>query len=526
MSSRRRQPTDPLNRKTDPAIQSEFDKKIFGEIADVDAGMQTVYPTSIYEIFPDPKQPRRLLPGVLRYDRPIEDVLDDWFQMAEDEAGRTIPLAELLTGEATMRSQDNDAHDAGHVEAAFMKLVDLAATIRRDGGLINPVTIYRSGTVYQLETGERRWLAHHLLVYALVEPQWQKISAREVTAPSIWRQAHENTARDDLNAISLARQLALLVMDIYMDKGVDFHPYEVFGHDRHFYAQVADGNEFPIPTQDGEQVVAAMGVPSMMRVRQFRSLLRLPDNTWASADAANETEGDLRKYLKAERDSQTSVTQVTHHSNIQALESPAGDEEVEQPSSESETPNDEGALALPRKLFDWAYRFSAAALHEHTTWFSANNAGTPPEALNRYVEQGYLEARKADVNLDRHVVFYRITPIVCTALGYEPLEYSFGANPNHLPPGADRPGFTGSQSQPRSGGDVHAGTGNQSGAVTRRVTKPLFDQADRVAITTAMNLTDKRLDTADGMQDAINTLQRSIGAQQKKLDMLLLRQHA
>lgn len=491
-------------------------------------------PISIHEITPDPKQPRRLLPASLRYDRPVAEVLGDWADMAAAESGHIIPVVRIFRGEETERIQESDTREPGHIEASFMKLVNLAATIRRDGGLINPITVCRNPSpspspnsgrgVYQLETGERRWLAHHLLQEALGEPQWHRISAREVAAPSIWRQAHENSARDDLNAISLARQLALLVMDIYMENGVDFYPYETFQHDRHFYAQVADGFQFPVAYGDRERIIAAMGKSNVSQVNQFRALLRLPDDVWQSADDSNTPEGDLRKYLKAEREAQ-SITQVRDHSSVQAQESATETNEPEAaspPDGSSSVP----PVTLPQKLFDWAYRFSAAALTEDTTWFSSNNAGTPPEVLNRFIERGYLEGRKPIINEHRHVAFYRITPMAWDAMGYEPLSFVFNTVPNNLPPGANRPGFTGNLTPPRSGGEVHAGTAGNSGSPPRRVTKQLFDQADRVAITAAMNLTDRRLDTADGLQDAIKLLQRSIAAQQRILDELLLRKRA
>lgn len=536
MSNRRsRHEKNPLKRQGDGGGQSEWDKATYNSISQVDEGMQTIFPISIYEIFPDPKQPRRLLPGWLRYDRSIEDVLDDWFQMAEDEAGRTIPLAELLTGEATMRSQDNDAHNAGHIEASFMKLVDLAATIRRDGGLINPVTIYRRGTVYQLETGERRWLAHHLLSFALVEERWQKISTREVTTPSIWRQAHENTARDDLNAISLARQLALLVMDIYQAQGVEFHPYEVFGHDRHFYAQVADGFEFPVAYGDRERIIAAMGKSNVSQVNQYRALLRLPDEVWESADAENTAEKPLREFLKTTRDEtplpatsvvieqeSESITPVRDHSSVQAQESDA--QGVEGDPVEEAVEN--GLPAHIVNLLYWAYKRAASALSEDEKWFSADNVTRSVDRLNQLIDDGLLEGRRPILNRFSNAAFYRISAAGCQSIGQEALVDVYGNQLNHLPPGADQPALNDSLTRPVSGGEVHAGTGSNAGSPPRRVTKQLFDNADRIAITTAANLTDKRLDTADGLQDAITTLQRSITAQQQKLDMLLLRKRA
>jgi hypothetical protein len=504
---------DPNAQMVDEGSVQDADAAIFGSLRGIESGRLVAKPISIYEIFPDPKQPRRLLPGWLRYDRPIEDILNDWWAMANDEAGYAIPLAELLTGEETFRSQDIDTPDPRPIEAAFTKLVNLAATIRRDGGLINPVTVYKTGTVYQLETGERRWLAHHLLSFALVEERWQKISARLVDSPSIWRQAHENTARDDLNAISLARQLALLVMDIYMEKGVDFHPYEVFGHDRHFYAQVADGTSFPIPYGDAERVVAAMGVKSAMQVRHYRALLRLPDDIWQMGDDDNRKEGALREFLKEERETQTPVTVVTHLSSVQAQES---EQAVE--SDEAAVTDDAEVAALPKPIAQvlyWAYRRTSPATYDAATWFSAQNVGSAPESLNRMIERGYLEGRKPATNTDRNLAHYRITPEGCRAIGEQPLDFSFMGDRQPTTP-------------PVSESVARSGVTGQSIERERRTSpvKPLLQGHDRMLVEAALNATDARLDEHDGLQDAINTLGRSIRVQQQKLDELLLRQRA
>lgn len=492
-------------------------------------------PISIHEILPDPKQPRRLLPGALRYDRPLGDVLGDWMYMAEDESGRGIPFRELLRSEITSRSEDDqDEREMGPIETGFMKLLNLAATIRRDGGLINPVTIYRAGDGYRLETGERRWLAHHLLAVSLDEPQWVRMSAREVAAPSIWRQAHENTARDDLNAISLARQLALLVMDIYMEKGAVFEPYEHFGFDRHFYAQVADGFEFPVAYGDRERIIAAMGKSNVSQVNQYRALLRLPDSTWESADNENWTEGALREKLQEQREIERQVTEpeiqqvaesittVRDHSSVQAQESDVAEIEGE-PAEEAD------ANALPDHIYNLlfhVYQRAAAALSEDGTWFSADNVTRSVDRLNQLIDDGLLEGRRPIQNRFSNTAYYRISRAGCEAIGKEELVYVYGSQLNHLPPGVDQSALNDSLTRPRSGGEVHAGTGSNTGSSPRRVTKQLFDHTERLDITTAMNLTDKWLDTDDGLKDAINALQMSIAAQQRKLDMLLLRKRA
>ena len=175
------------------------------------------------------------------------------------------------------------------------------ASIRRDG-LTNPISVVRRGNNYELETGERRWLAYHLLHWKFGENDllpnnkqrnWSRIPARIVKEVDIWRQASENNARDNLNAISKARQLALLLMDLHGWE--HFSTFNEFENEQDFYSQVADGNEWRIPRGHGEVLLNAMGLSDASQLRQYRALLRLPLADWRKADDENLTEGELRK---------------------------------------------------------------------------------------------------------------------------------------------------------------------------------------------------------------------------------------
>lgn len=486
-------------------------------------------PISIHEILPDPQQPRRLLPSALRYehDRPIGDVLGDWMQMARAESGRDIPYRQLLLGEITARSEDDaDEREMGPIEFGFMKLLNLAATIRRDGGLINPATIYRAGEGYRLETGERRWLAHHLLQAALGEPEWHRISAREVEAPSIWRQAHENNARDNLNAISRARQLALLVMDIYRNTGVTFEPYEHFGFDRHFYAQVADGFAYPVAYGDRERIIAAMGKSNVSQVNQFRALLRLPDNLWQAADDENWPEKKLRETLQSIRENERQSPPPVIEQASESITGVIDHSSIGEPEAQPEAADDDGLPTHIYNLLFWAYQRAAAALSEGATWFSADNASRSVDRLNDLVNRGLLEGRTAVPNSHTNAAYYRISAEGCKAIEREPLTYEFRNVPTHLPPGANQPALNDNRTRPVSGGEVHAGNASNAGNAPRRHPKYLLYGTDRTDVQTALNATDARLHERDGLRDAIVTLQRSIKAQQRILDELLLRERA
>ena len=69
------------------------------------------------------------------------------------------------------------------------------------------------------------------------------------------------------------------------------------GSERDYYAQVADGNEFRVPRGEGERLLNAMGLKNPTQIRQYRQLLRLPDDVWQDADDKNLTEGEVRRWL-------------------------------------------------------------------------------------------------------------------------------------------------------------------------------------------------------------------------------------
>ena len=199
------------------------------------------------------------------------------------------------------------------LEASFQRVVDLAASIRQDG-LMNPVTVAASGNGYVIETGERRWLAVHLLRWHFgVDDEnergalkWDKIPAVQIDQPDVWRQAAENNVRDDLNAVSKARQLALLLMDIH-NKDSDFKPIGSFDHEQDFYAQVANGYKYRIPVGMGEKLANVLGFSSPKQVRDYRRLLKIERELWDVADDEDWTEGAIREAVKQKR-----VYQLVH----------------------------------------------------------------------------------------------------------------------------------------------------------------------------------------------------------------------
>lgn len=309
MSARRRQGRDSaFGDNNGTYTLEETDSAIFGKIAEIDKGKQLAKPISIFDIHPDPVQPRRAIPSPVRqfWDGRLDsiaDLLNRWLNMAFEERGSEFAIEPYLLIQDEAVRPDK----VGPIEAAFLDVVELAANIRKNG-LTNPITIAQTGEVYRLETGERRWLAYHIL-YASFEGEqktWERIPARLVEHSDVWRQAAENGVRANLNAVSRARQLALLIMELYRNLGTTFQPYEQLIQpgmsDRVYYAQVSEGSHYDIPKGHGEAILNAMGLKQSSQMREYRGLLRLPDEVWQIADDLNWTQGRIRSLQRKSRD--------------------------------------------------------------------------------------------------------------------------------------------------------------------------------------------------------------------------------
>ena len=303
------------------------------EIAAADTEFQAIAAISIQEIHPNVMQPRQSVPHDLTDLYPLTpdnvvDIFERWIiEVQLEKSQNDFDVTNYLLGKTTERGDqaEKDESDGGSgiglaastKEDALMKLVDLAASIRRDG-LSNPVSLMNHGDHYEIETGERRWLAYHMLYWKFgdgdVRPDgsrvnWSRIPARIVNRVDVWRQASENNARDNLNAISRARQLAVLLMDLHGSQ--NFTAYNECANEQAFYAQVADGGRWRIPRGQGERLLNAMGMTEASQLRQYRALLRLPDELWRKGDDESLSEGELRKMKSA----LATVTRVTTSSS-------------------------------------------------------------------------------------------------------------------------------------------------------------------------------------------------------------------
>jgi len=298
-----------------PTLQ-EVDTAVFGGSPVGIPGRERQIANSILitQIIPDLAQPRRAIPPSVRrtareYEMPDWEA---WHKTAEHLRGEYINLPALLKGEGDAPEEE----PAGiPLVDAFLDLVALAASIYRDK-LTNPITVQQIGmNRYQIETGERRWQAYVMLYGALGEEQFSKIAARVVDKANVWKQATENNARRPLNAIGIARQLSLLMMDIYRDKdGISFWPYEEMvpdgESDRAFYAQVVDGTVYRVPKGMSERILQASGLKSRAQLSQYRALLDVSDDVWMQADEEDWPEKQIRKMLASPVEQQDMLTQV------------------------------------------------------------------------------------------------------------------------------------------------------------------------------------------------------------------------
>lgn len=304
---------------------------------ETDTGRVTAKPVLINLITPDLRQPRRVIPAVVRAQwdgDPIEmpTLLSNWHLLVEERLGITIDLSKVLRGEG---DGIDDIKTDDPALASYFEVIHLAASIYRDG-LVNPIRVVKRRGGYLLESGERRWVAYQML-HLHVSGDFASIPAIERLRLDVWAQAAENGARSPLNAIGMARQLALLIMAMYEhDDGVSFDSYGKLvlpGEcDRKYYAQVANGNIFRIKKGMGERVLSVTGLKSLKQLSQYRALLDIPDALWLKADEQNWSENAIREYVSASKPSE----EITDTSTV--VEVSDGDEIIN-PSVSLQSPS-------------------------------------------------------------------------------------------------------------------------------------------------------------------------------------------
>ena len=253
----------------------------------------------IFSIQPDLAQPRRAIPSSLRGDwQPNAHEMPGCLAHWCEQSG--LDVAALFNGDADLPDREGLKP---HI-IALLHIVELAISIKNEG-LVNPVGIVDDGKGgYRLETGERRWLAYHLLhlqdatraesngngaEQASNTSQWARIPARILPDSDPFRQAAENTQRADLNAIGRARQYAILMMALHPE--TPLASYDATPSDRAYYAQALQFDR--VPYGKGKQLYTALGVKDRSVVTRCKQLLELPDNIWQKADDENWPEDEL-----------------------------------------------------------------------------------------------------------------------------------------------------------------------------------------------------------------------------------------
>ncbi len=256
-------------------------------------------------IRPDPAQPRRVLPEPIRSEFlsghiNARQALERWEALVTDEAlslGRPRPdWQALLDRNPSDRDEDRLGVDPpgqpGPEEEMLRGIVATAATIRH-GGQVSPITVAEvdGGSSYRIETGERRYWAHHWLTMWVSEG-FEQIQCIVVPEASPWRQAAENTSREGLSSLAMARQLATLLLDLY-----DIHPDYTRSIPNDWYRQAL---EYRVPRGEGANLRAALGGIERSQFSRLQALLRLSDPVWELADRYRLEEKRLRHVLKVE----------------------------------------------------------------------------------------------------------------------------------------------------------------------------------------------------------------------------------
>lgn len=290
---------------------NEVDQAGYGALNIPESARKIAEPFNILDITLDPAQPRNQIPRKAKTKwngkpKTIGGLLMEWQKLAEENYD-AIPTKKILEGVNSIKDLESDKKMPSITED-YLNVVSLAASIHKDG-LLNPITISTSGSPRKIIAGETRFLAYCLL-NMFFQGEYAQIPAFE-EKPDVWKQAAENGARRPLNAIGTARQLALLLMDLYKDTdGADFQPYHqlVIGeNDQAFYAQVKNGYVYPIKSEFAQRIIDVTGLKSARMISAYRGLLDIPADIWMLADEENWTEFGIRTHLKPPKEDNESL---------------------------------------------------------------------------------------------------------------------------------------------------------------------------------------------------------------------------
>lgn len=284
-------------------VSSNAIDELTENMATVDIGFrpteQRVYEVNLNRVFPDPSQPRHLLPHDLRARvnsktlSPAEAIRE---LVLRAEQGDTVALL-VLGGrqKGPVEEEDEVVEDVG--------LLALAQSIR-EVGLRQPLNIYRiddpeqsDQTVYRVGEGERRFWAHHLLVQQGYK-EFTTVKCIIETLPEDeeiihQRQEAENAARVDLPALARARSMQRIKERLNLELGT----------------RVPGENTIRLPSQRELQVEIGQRVKSFTgrtigdrMVRNYLGLLKLSPEAQDLAEAGQLTEKQLRNIVSLPTD--------------------------------------------------------------------------------------------------------------------------------------------------------------------------------------------------------------------------------
>jgi hypothetical protein len=327
-------------------------------------------------IRPDPAQPRRVLPETIRHEFIIGNInarqaLERWEAVVAEEAnrlGRPRPNWQaLMERDPEDRDEDPVSVDPpgqpGPEEELLRSIVATASTIRH-GGQVSPITVVEvdGGNYYRIETGERRYWAHHWLNMWLSDG-FDQIQCIVVFEATPWRQAAENTSREELSAMALARQLATLLLDLH-----DIQPDYGRPITNDWYRQALD---YRVPRGEGANLRAALGGIQRSQFSRIQALLRLPDAAWELADRYRLEEKRLRYVLKVEDEAlqlqlvRLIIDQNLSAERVQHLVESGKYRQLLQADEDAESPlelEDDTSERLATRWTSLASRFSTADL--------------------------------------------------------------------------------------------------------------------------------------------------------------------
>ena len=307
-------------------------------------------------IRPDAAQPRRVLPEMIHQAfhnqelTPVQALKQyiEKVRIISRQKGRPFEnLMDLLIS----TDETRDERELTPIERDLHDLTNLALTMRSDGQ-INPLTIVdcSQGAMpsYRIETGERRYWANYINMEFIPGYQEDGNVPSIILPPgegSVFRQAKENTSRAGLNAIGMARQVALLILAVH-----DIHPPNgPVTHD--FYRQALELDLRGKPEYAAD-ILSALGGITRQRMSQFKLLLSLSDEAIEIADQYSVDEKRLRYVLKLPVDVHAeALRQITKH-NLDAnqIKRMVADAEADGADSEPEPAPDRNVMQFARLI--------------------------------------------------------------------------------------------------------------------------------------------------------------------------------